>query len=140
MCHKISSQGYIYSSGVWEFEGDAYVPEGTSGVCIMQEFGASAPHATTLMLRVYNGSLMYYRQSIVVPNIYNRWFRVNVVHDVDRARVKVYIDGHLKLKVAGRGGTSYYFKCGVYAQNNESSCMESQWKNINVYKQLALPS
>ncbi|KAL8133083.1 hypothetical protein AgCh_008518 [Apium graveolens] len=135
---EIMIQGYIYSSGVWEFEGDAYVPEGTSGVCIMQVFGAQAPRATTLMLRVYNGSLMYYRQSILVPNIYDRWFRVNVVHDVDRAKLRVYIDGHLKLKVGGRGGTSHYFKCGVYAQDNDSSCMESRWKNINVLKQLTL--
>lgn len=71
----------------------------------MKVFGAQTPHATTLMLRVYNGSLMYYHQSIVITNIYDIWFWVNAIHNVDRAEVKVYIDGHLKLNAAGRGGT-----------------------------------
>ena len=44
----------IYSSGVWQFEGDVFVPSGTSGASVMQIFGA-AEHATTLMLHVYGG-------------------------------------------------------------------------------------
>uniref|UniRef100_A0A2N9HRB6 Alginate lyase 2 domain-containing protein n=1 Tax=Fagus sylvatica TaxID=28930 RepID=A0A2N9HRB6_FAGSY len=57
---EIRIQGYDYTSGVWQFEGHGFVPNGTSGVCIMQVFGAR-PGATTLMLRVDNGSLTYYR-------------------------------------------------------------------------------
>lgn len=125
-------QGYNYSSGVWEFEAYGYVPYGTSSVCIMQVFGASAPHATTLMLGVYNGSLMYYTGPVLVPNIYDKWFKLNVIHDVEAAKVKVYIDGCLKLEADGRGGTSHAFKCGVYAQHNDSFYMESRWKHIQV--------
>jgi hypothetical protein len=44
---------------VWQFEGYGYVPSGTTGVSIMQVFGAGA-HATTLMLHVYDGALRYY--------------------------------------------------------------------------------
>ncbi|KAK1371585.1 citrate-binding protein-like [Heracleum sosnowskyi] len=132
---EMAIQGYGYSSGVWQFQGDAYVPKGTSGVCIMQVFGANAPYATTLMLRVYNGSLMHYKFSVLVPNIYDRWFRVNVIHNVDANKVMVYIDGELKLKVKGRGGTSHAFKCGVYAQDRDSVRMESRWKNIKVLRQ-----
>ena len=40
-------QGYDYSSGLWQFEGYAYVPKGTSGVTIMQIHG-SRQGATTL--------------------------------------------------------------------------------------------
>ncbi|KAK9271777.1 hypothetical protein L1049_002141 [Liquidambar formosana] len=126
--------GYEYSSGVWQFEGYGYVPHGTSGVCIMQVFGANPPHATTLMLRVYNGSLMYYRGPVLVPNIYDKWFHLNVIHDVGAAKVKVFIDGYLLLQVDGRGGTTHSFKCGVYAQNNDSYCMESRWKDIKVLR------
>jgi len=57
---------------VWQFEGYGYVPCGTSGVCIMQVFGAGGNHATSLMLRVYNGALYYYREAVIVPNIYDR--------------------------------------------------------------------
>ncbi|KAL9459381.1 hypothetical protein AB3S75_002725 [Citrus x aurantiifolia] len=130
---EIRVHGYDYSSGVWQFEGYGYLPCGTTGVCIMQVFGAS-PHATTLMLRVYNGSLTYYRASVIVPNIYDKWFKLNVIHDVDNSKVRVYIDGVLKSEAPGRGGTSHYFKFGVYAQNNDSYYMESRWKDIKVLK------
>lgn len=133
---EIAILGYGYSSGIWEFAGDAYVPKGTTGVCIMQVFGATAPHASTLMLRVYNGSLMYYRDTVLVPNIYNRWFHLNVIHDVDAAKVRVYIDGQLKMTADGRGGTSHVFKCGVYAQTGDSFRMESRWKNIKVLRHI----
>ncbi|OMO55916.1 Concanavalin A-like lectin/glucanases superfamily [Corchorus capsularis] len=126
--------GYDYSSGVWQFEGYSYVPSrnGTSGVCIMQVFGASS-HATTLMLRVYKGSLYYYREGPIEKNIYDRWFKLNVIHDVDASKLKVYIDGVLKLEAPGRGGENHYFKFGVYSQDDASHYMESRWKHIKGY-------
>ncbi|KAK3411524.1 hypothetical protein EUGRSUZ_I00276 [Eucalyptus grandis] len=130
----IHLRGYNYSSGVWQFEGYGYVPAGTSGVCIMQVFGATSPHASTLMLRVYNGTLMYYRSTVLIDEIYDKWFRVNVVHDADASKVKVYIDGYLKLEADGRGGTSHAFKCGVYALEGDSFCMELRWRGIKVLK------
>jgi hypothetical protein len=111
------------------------VPNGTSGVCIMQAFGAR-PGATTLMLRVYNGSLTYYRGPVLVPNIYDRWFQLNVIHDVDASNVTVYIDGVLTYEATGHGERPHYFKCGVYAQNNETNYMESRWMGIKVLKKI----
>lgn len=131
----IHLRGYDYSSGIWQFEGYGYVPNGTSGVCIMQVFGAS-PHATTLMLRVYNSSLFYYRDPVLIPDVHDKWFRLNVIHDVDSAKVQVYIDGVSTFEAAGRGGTSHYFKCGVYAQDDDSYYMESRWKGIKVLKKM----
>ncbi|XP_027177710.1 citrate-binding protein-like [Coffea eugenioides] len=134
---EIMIQGYIYSSGVWQFEGYGFVPNGTSGVCIMQVFGASLPHNTTLMLRVYNGSLTYFEQAnVLVHNIYDRWFRVNVIHEVAASKLKVYIDGVFIFEAAGRGRNSHYFKCGVYSQVGDSYYMESRWKGIKVLKQM----
>ncbi|XP_010030383.2 citrate-binding protein [Eucalyptus grandis] len=130
---EIRIRGYDYSSGVWQFEGYGYVPCGTSGVCIMQVFGAS-PQATTLMVRVYNGSLYYYRNPILLENIYDRWFKLNVIHNVNASTVKIYIDGQLKMVAPGRGGASHYFKFGVYEQDNASYYMESRWKGIKVLK------
>jgi hypothetical protein len=62
------------------------------------------PLATTLMLRVYNGSLTYYRDPVLDPNIYDRWFRLNVIHDLDASNVTIYIDGVPKHAAPGRGG------------------------------------
>ncbi|KAK6922886.1 Alginate lyase 2 [Dillenia turbinata] len=129
-------EGYEYYSGVWQFEGCGYVPNGTTGVCIMQVFGADPPRATTFMLRVYNGSLFYYADSLLQSDIYDKWFRLNVIHDVGASNVKIYIDGVHKFEATGRGGTFHYFKCGVYGQDGMSPCMESRWKGIRVLKKL----
>lgn len=78
------SKGYDYSSGVWQFEGHAYVPGGTTGVCIMQVYGANRTNtATALMLRVYDGALMYHTKWLIEDDIFGRWFRVNVIHEVN---------------------------------------------------------
>ncbi|KAK6922876.1 Alginate lyase 2 [Dillenia turbinata] len=130
---EIRISGYDYSSGVWQFEGYGYMPNNTSGVCVMQVFGAS-PHATTLMLRVYNGTLSYYRNPVLIPDVYDKWFKLNVIHDVEGSKVQVYINGILKYEASGRGGKSHFFKCGVYAQDDDSFYMESQWKDIKIFK------
>uniref|UniRef100_A0A7N0T938 Alginate lyase 2 domain-containing protein n=1 Tax=Kalanchoe fedtschenkoi TaxID=63787 RepID=A0A7N0T938_KALFE len=105
---EIRIAGYDYSSGVWQFEAFGYVPSNTSGVVVMQIFGAET-HATTLMMRVQDGALSYYRNPI-------------------------YINGELKFEGSGRGGRSHFFKCGVYAQDDASDYMESRWKHIKVLK------
>lgn len=133
---ELTMDAYHYSSGVWQFEGYGYVPSGTSGVCIMQIFGASPPRASTAMVRVYNGSLTYYRSSILASNIYDNWFRLNIIHDANAAQVKIFINGVPKLEVEGRGGISHNFKWGVYAQIGDSSRMESRWKGIKVLKKV----
>ncbi|KAF5779167.1 putative concanavalin A-like lectin/glucanase domain superfamily, alginate lyase 2 [Helianthus annuus] len=131
---EIRFQGYDYSSGVWQFEAYGYVHHGTSGVCIMQIFGSKPPSATTTMLRVDHNKLTYYRNPVIFSNIYDKWFRLNVIHDVEGNNVQVYIDGVLKYDGPGRGGRSHYFKCGVYSQQDASFHMESHWKDIKVLK------
>ncbi|CAO2140983.1 unnamed protein product [Urochloa humidicola] len=128
----------LYTSGVWQFEGYGYIPCGTSGASVMQIFGA-AEHATTLMLHVYGGRLTYYHHEdstgIVDVNIYDRWFRLNVMHDVAASNVTVFVDGEHRLTVPGRGGDSHYFKFGVYGQshNGMSYRMESRWRDVKVF-------
>ncbi|CAN0839797.1 Citrate-binding protein [Linum grandiflorum] len=137
---EIMINGYIYNSGIWQFEGEAFVPNGTNGACITQVFGAGYGRNTTLMLDVYNGSLMYYTYTTIVPNIMDRWFKVNVIHDVEASLLKVFIDGALLLHAGGREGTCHFFKFGVYGQNNESYYMESRWRGIRVLYKDASPA
>ncbi|CDP12835.1 unnamed protein product [Coffea canephora] len=130
---EVRITGYDYTSGVWQFEGNVYVPSGTTGVSVMQVFGAST-QATTAMLRVYNPSLTYYRSPVIIPNVYNKWYRVNVIHDTGAGRVRVYIDGVLKHETNDNGPATHYFKFGVYTQDNPSDYMESRWSGIRVLK------
>ncbi|OMO58432.1 Concanavalin A-like lectin/glucanases superfamily [Corchorus olitorius] len=131
---EIRIKGYDYSSGVWQFEGYAYVPEGTSGVTIVQIHGA-AEGATTLQLRIYDGNMRYYKYNLVATDLYDKWFRVNVIHDVKEGKITVFIDGEQKFVVNDQGPGDLYFKCGVYAApENSSNFMESRWKDIKLFK------
>ncbi|XP_073099841.1 citrate-binding protein-like [Elaeis guineensis] len=130
---EIRIRGYDYSSGTWQFEGYGFVPNGTSGTNIMQVHRATYP-ATTLMLRVYGGLLTNYVWSVVEPYVYDRWMRVNVIHDVDADKLTVFIDGVQKMEVEGNGPGVFNFKCGVYTQNYSTYYMESRWRDIRILK------
>ncbi|KAK1371324.1 citrate-binding protein-like [Heracleum sosnowskyi] len=131
---EVRIKGYDYSSGIWQFEGHAYVPKGTSGVTIMQIHGARQG-ATTLQLRIYNGDLKYYKFDVIEKNLYDKWFRVNVIHNVDEGELTVFINGVKKYVKNDQGPGDLYFKCGVYAAPaGSSNYMESRWKGIKIYK------
>ncbi|XP_010108622.2 citrate-binding protein [Morus notabilis] len=130
---EVRIKGHDYTSGVWQFEGNFYVPSGTTGACIMQVFGA-ASHATTLQLRVYDGNLRVYRNQVVASNIYDKWFKLNVIHDVGNSRVTIFINNVQKVVVGGRGPSTFYFKYGVYAQDGSSNYMESRWRGNRVFR------
>jgi Alginate lyase len=121
-----------YTNGVWQFEGDLYVPSGTTGVAVMQVFGGTTA-ATASQLRVYNGSLCRYT-SPIMNNIYDQWIHVNVIHDANAHTVSIYLNGSFARSDADRGPATYYFKCGVYIQDNPSDRVESQWANIKVWR------
>jgi hypothetical protein len=121
-----------YTNGVWQFEGDLYVPAGTTGAAVMQVFGGTSA-ATASQLRVYNGSLYRYTTPILA-SIYDRWIHVNVIHDADAHTVSIYLNGGFVRSDPDRGPATYYFKCGVYAQDNPSILMQSKWATIKVWR------
>ncbi|XP_027150412.1 citrate-binding protein-like [Coffea eugenioides] len=131
---EVRIKGLDYSSGVWQFEGYAYVPKATSGVTIMQIHGARVG-ATSLQLRIYDGDMKYYKFAVVDTNLYDKWFRLNVIHNVDEGKITVFIDGVQKFVKNDQGPGDLYFKCGVYASPaNSSNYMESRWRDIKIYK------
>ncbi|CAN6555608.1 unnamed protein product [Malus baccata var. baccata] len=131
---EVRIRGLDYSSGIWQFEGYGFVPNGTSGATVAQIHGA-AKGATTIILRIYNGDMRYYSRDLVATNLYDKWFRLNIIHDVDVGSVTVFIDGVQKFRVKDQGPGDLYFKCGVYAAPaNISYYMESRWKDIKIYK------
>jgi len=96
------------------------VPNGTSGVSIMQIHRTTGA-ATVLMLMVVDGHLKFYRSTLVESNIYNRWMRINVIHDVDANNITMFIVGVQKLEMEVNGPNALYFKYGVYAQRDEAN-------------------
>lgn len=119
---------------MWQFEGHAFVPNGTSGATILQIHGASHG-ATTIILRIYGGDMRYYSGQVMATDLYDKWFRINLIHDVDGGNVTVFLDGAQVFTTGDQGPGDLYFKCGVYAASeNISYYMESRWRDIKIYK------
>lgn len=131
---SIFSLGLDYSSGVSQFEGYGFVPNGTTGPSIVQIHGASH-HSSTIIIRIYDGELRYYSGNLIESGMYDKWFKVNLIHDVDKGQVTVFINDVKKFQTRDRGPGDLYFKCGVYAAlSNISYYMESRWRDIKIYK------
>ncbi|KAJ6998201.1 hypothetical protein D5086_011209 [Populus alba] len=109
---EVRITGLDCSSGVWQFEGYGFVPNGTSGVTVAQIHGAFHG-ATTLILRIYDGNMRYYSGDLVATDLYDKWFRLNIIHDVDGGRLTVFIDGEERYSTHDQGPGDLYFKCGV---------------------------
>lgn len=127
-----------YTTGVWQFEGNLYIPAGTTDVAVMQVFGGTTA-STASQLRVYNGSLYRYTTPIL-SNVYDRWVRVNVIHDTDARSVSIYLDGVFVRSDPDRGAATHYFKCGVYGQGNLSGLAQAEWSNIKLWQPTAGPA
>ncbi|BBG97839.1 hypothetical protein Prudu_007082 [Prunus dulcis] len=85
---------------------------------------------------VYNGDLKYNGNTVVASNIYDKWLRLNVIHNVGAGKVTIFIDGKQKLVVNGHSRANFYFTYGVYgALSASSNYMESGWKEeVKLFK------
>ncbi|THG15110.1 hypothetical protein TEA_014027 [Camellia sinensis var. sinensis] len=80
--------GFVRSLAI---EGYGFVPNSTSGATIVQIHGATN-YTTTIILRIYNGDMRYYSGDLVDTDLYDKWFRVNLIHDVYKRNLTVFID------------------------------------------------
>ena len=79
-----------HRTGTWQFEGWVNVKAGVNGGCIHQVF-------KFLMIVAYpndGGELRQHSyQRLAATGMYDKWVRVNTIHDADAGRADVYIDG-----------------------------------------------
>lgn len=128
-----------YTSGQHQFEADVMVVTNTSPVSIMQVFGGdkidedSGRHATSLQLRVYDGKLKWYDKKVLLSNIYDKWFHLNVTHDVSTHEIQIFINGKLAMTFKDNGGKEWHMKCGVYAQKEAKGKMDIYYRNVKIY-------
>ncbi|XWS21790.1 hypothetical protein CRYUN_Cryun30bG0085000 [Craigia yunnanensis] len=82
--------------------------------------------------------MRYYRNNLVATDL-SKWFRVNVIHDVGKGKVTIFIDGKEKFVVNDQESGDLCFKCGVCAAPaNSSNYMESRWSDIKALKKMIL--
>ena len=125
-----------YTSGNHMWDGDMYVPSGTTGVNNQQVFGGVTA-ATASMVRVYSpngGELRRYSTDVLATGIYNTWMNVKAAHDANNNSVKLYVNNVLKRTDPDRGDATHYFKNGVYTQDGASNYMECRFRNLKYWK------
>ncbi len=131
-----------YTSGKVWYAADFKVPQGTSNVCVMQiHTGNEQSHdfgATTFMLFFMGdqaGSLhMYSSKPVLAGNLYDKWFHLDVLHDVGAKTVTAWVDGKQITVHKTNDSPDFYMKDGVYSQNGASPKMEVYIKNIKMWK------
>jgi hypothetical protein len=97
----------------------------------MQIFGAAPERGrtTTLMLHVYDGNLAFYHdlQRVLAENIYDRWIRLNVIHDVAASNITVYIDGDERLSYRGPGAPGALITSSLGCTSSRTTNRRFSW-------------
>ena len=120
-----------HRSGTWQFEGWVNVKAGVNGGCIHQVF-------KFLMIVAYpndGGELRQHSyQRLAATGLYDKWVRVNTIHDADAGRADVYIDGTFRGMVPSEspGPDGWYHKYGIY--NSSGTRPVVQWRNVKFFR------
>ncbi|TNV75946.1 hypothetical protein FGO68_gene9855 [Halteria grandinella] len=128
-----------FMGGKNQFQAWLTVPQGTYGVNLMQVFGGDQ-HNTAFMLHIYKedgGSLWRYHHDKIKGGMWDKEFKLNVIHDSESEKVSVYIDDeyHGTYDTNGRSKLGYYyFKTGVYMQTEQSHTMKVKVRDITLWK------
>jgi alginate lyase len=121
-----------YTSGQAQFQADIKVMPGCFRASIMQIFGA-ATQATAFMAWAMPDQLAYYGGTRIYAPLYNRYLRLNVIHDTATGVITVYVDGVARGTFHDHGAATHYFKVGVYHQKDMSDRCDVYVRNIHVY-------
>ena len=130
-----------YTNGEVQYQSMELAPSNENGYCIFQihtgnertpEYGA-----TQFMLFWFSddgGSVCDYSKHMLASRLGNKWFQVNVDHDVDHHIIKVWINQQLVWTQQCRDAGDFYFKDGVYEQrHNPSRQMDTYVTDIHIW-------
>ena len=78
------------------------------------------------------------KNEVLASNIFDKEFKLNVIHDTKTHVIQVFINDVLKLTTKDNGipkdGRSWSFKTGVYALDNASPEMTLKVRDITLWK------
>lgn len=124
-----------YSTGSAQFACEMKISSGAHRVCVQQIFGGATSATAFMALAMNTNSINYYDTGTRIQSpVYDRWIRLNVVHDADAGKVHVYVDGRWKKTFDDRGGDRHYFKCGIYGRTGMSQRTDVRVRNIHLYR------
>jgi hypothetical protein len=125
-----------YSSGWHMWASDVYIPSGTAGTSIMQikHIDDESDSTTDYMLRVYSdngGTFKRYCCTALKTGIYNKWWKIQVVHNADTGAVYLGINGVVVDTASYPWRGTRVFKNGVYATSHPTAT--AHFRNLKYY-------
>jgi len=130
-----------YTNGEIQYQATLMAPSNENSYCLFQihtgDAVSRAYGSTTFMIfwfANYGGSLRAYSRTLLATNLANRWFQLNVDHNLADRTIKVWIDGKLVWARRDNGAGDFYFKDGVYEQrHNPTHEMDTYIANIRMW-------
>jgi hypothetical protein len=122
-----------YTSGQAQFQADIKVMSGCFRASVMQVFGAP-DRATAFMAWAMPDQLAYYSGQTIYAPLYDRYLRLNVVHDTATGAITVYVNGVPRGTFQDHGQANHYFKLGVYHQKGMSDRCDVYARNIHIFR------
>jgi hypothetical protein len=114
------------------FDADVWIEPKTNRTNIMQVF-MTTPRPTSLMITAWDdGNLRTYFGGgpVLKPNANGVWWNLKTRHDTTKGMIFVYGDDKLLGTFPDRGGSTWYFKNGVYGSRGRS---ETRWRNVRYW-------
>jgi hypothetical protein len=133
-----------YTHGEVQYQSMEMAPSNENSYCIFQiHTGNEQSHrygATAFMLFWFSqdgGSVFDYSKTELASHLGNKWFQLNVDHDVDNQTIRVWINGQLVWTQKTKDAKDFYFKDGVYVQrHNPSYQMDSYITGIKMWQRM----
>jgi len=130
-----------YTDGEIQYQAMEMAPSNENSYCIFQIHtgdAATPGHgATTFMLFWFSsdgGSVHDYSRRELASHLGNRWFQLNVAHDVATRTIRVWINQKLVWNQRDNGARDFYFKDGVYEQRHGPTVqMDAYIKDIRLW-------
>ncbi len=136
------------SIGEIQYQSMEMAPSNENSYCVFQihsgDSESDAFGSTTFMLFWFtnnNGSVRDYSGTQLASNLGNKWFQVNVDHNLVNHIIKVWINQSLVWTQLDNGAQDFYFKDGVYEQDhNPTLQMDTYITNILMWTNSGLPA
>jgi hypothetical protein len=132
------TNGGKQSIGEIQYQSTEMAPSNENSYCVFQihtgDAESTAFGSTTFMLFWFtnnNGSVHDYSGTLLASNLGNKWFQLNVDHNLMNHSIRVWIDKNLVWTQMDNTAGDFYFKDGVYEQShNPTLQMDAYVTNI----------
>lgn len=130
-----------YTNGEIQYQANFMVPEDENSYSIFQihtgDAQSSTFGSTTFMVFWFTnsgGSIRYYSGTVLATNLANKWFQLNVDHNLVTHTLRAWVNKKLVYTGQDNGATDFYFKAGVYEQKHGPTLrMDSSITNILIW-------